>query len=473
MRAAIYARYSSDRQRAESIDDQIRVCSEFASKEGLEVSAIYADRAQSGTRDDREQFQRMIADSASSDWERVIVYKLDRFSRDRYASAIYRKQLRDNGVSVLSATEGIPDTPEGMILESVIEGFNAYYSKQLAQNVKRGMEGNARKCKANGVRLYGYAIASGEYEIEPREAAIIRRAFEMRAGGYRIGTIANELSPIMGKSYKQAYNLFRDAFRNPKYKGDYRWGNVYIPDGMPAIVSHSLWEQAQKKGVRMKSKRAEYPLAGRVFGTDGKSFHGESAKGRKHTYYYYSDCSFRISRDKLESIVSDAIRDCLEDGRLLDRLARGTAAAAQRFERSGRSRTEVEKELSNITELISKAGADEFSLRKFGALRAELEEINLSELKETLSREMTEANIREWIKHFAEAQPETALETFVHSVTIDHEGNEVREIIIDFNWDKTSEPAALDGFALDEFGTPGKKISKITLYPWGFSVLVA
>lgn len=472
MRAVIYARYSSDKQRSESIDDQIRVCLKYASERGMEVVGIYADRAQSGTRDDRAEFQKMISDSASETWERVIVYKLDRFARDRYASAIYRKQLRDNGVSVVSATEGIPDTPEGLILESVIEGFNAYYSKQLAQNVKRGMEGNARKCKANGVHMFGYSIVDGCYEIEPREAAVMRKAFEMRAEGYRIGAIASELAPSIGKTYKQAYNLFRDGFRNPKYKGDYRWGEIYIPDGMPAIVSNSLWEQVQgMKGFRMKSKRAEYPLAGRVFGADGKSFHGESAKGRKRTYYYYSDGTFRIPCEKLEDLVSDVIRECLEDEELLDRLAKGTAAAAQRFERPGRTRKEVESELANMNELIAKAGADEFSLRKVGALRAELEELNLAELKESLSREMTESNIRKWILHFAASKPETALDAFVDSVTIDHEGKEIHEITIRFNWDKTSEPAALDGFALDSFGTPGRKISKIILYPWGFEAV--
>lgn len=475
MRAVIYARYSSERQRAESIADQVRVCSEYAEREALDVVAVYADEARSGTSDDRADFQRMIGDSASGDWERVIVYKLDRFARDRYASAIYRKRLRDNGVSVLSATEGIPDTPEGIILESVIEGYNAYYSRQLGQNVKRGMEGNARRCLVNGVKMYGYETApDGTYQIKEPEASHIREAFRLRADGYRIGSIAQELYPRMGKTYKQAYSTIRDAFSNCKYMGDYKWGDVYIPGGMPAIVSASEWEAVQRmRGhVRMKSKRAYYPLAGRIVGSDGRRFHGESANSRGRKYYYYSDGRFRISRDKLDAIVSSAIQDCLKDEKLLDRLAKGTASAAQRFDRPGRKASEVEREIANMTDLIAKIGADEASLEKLSALRRELDEIQMAEAKQKMADALTADHIRDWIVHFAATGSEAALDAFVDSVTIDHDGRDISCITIQFNWHKTSEPDALDQFALESFGTPYPKNSNIIIYPWGFTISI-
>lgn len=474
MKAAVYARYSSDKQRGESIDDQIRVCTEFAEREGMEVCAIYADAAQSGTSDLREQFQQMVSDSEDAEWRRLIVYKLDRFARDRYASAIYRKRLRENGVKVVSATEGIPDTPEGILMEAVIEGFGEYYSKQLGQNVRRGMEGNARRCLVNGVRLYGYQTApDGTYEVKEPEASHIREAFRMRADGYRIGSIARELAPKVGRTYKQTYGMLRDAFSNQKYKGDYKWGDVYVPDGMPAIVTASEFDAVQRMrgNVRMKSKRADYPLAGRIVGSDGKRFHGESAKSGR--YFYYSDGEFRISRDLLDGMVSDAIRECMRDDRLLDRLARGTAAAARRFDRPGRTEAEVEHDMENVADAIARIGADESLLKRMSALRCELEDVRMFKMKEAISNSILEEDVRGWIEDFVDRGSAEALDAFVDLVTIDHEGRDVKGITIRFNWHKTSEPDALDEFALESFGTPSPKISNVRLYTWGFEVDVA
>lgn len=121
--AVIYARYSCDKQTEQSIDGQLRVCQDYAQRNDILILDTYIDQAISGTTDNRANFQRMIKDSARKEWDYVLVYKLDRFSRDKYATAIHKKTLRDNGVKVLSAMENIPDTPEGIILESLLEGF--------------------------------------------------------------------------------------------------------------------------------------------------------------------------------------------------------------------------------------------------------------------------------------------------------------------------------------------------------------
>lgn len=140
--AVIYARYSSDRQREESIEGQIRECKAFASTNGYEIIGIYTDRALSARTDQRPDFLRMIADSDRHIFQFVIVYSLDRFSRSRYDSAIYKNRLKKNGVRVLSAKENIRDDPTGVILESLLEGYAEYYSLELAQKVKRGMIDN-------------------------------------------------------------------------------------------------------------------------------------------------------------------------------------------------------------------------------------------------------------------------------------------------------------------------------------------
>jgi len=121
--AVIYARYSSERQTEQSIEGQVRVCEEYAQRNNILILNTYIDRAMTGTNDNRPDFQRMIKDSAKRQFEIVLVYKLDRFSRNKYETAIHKKTLRDNGVKVLSAMENIPDTPEGIILESLLEGY--------------------------------------------------------------------------------------------------------------------------------------------------------------------------------------------------------------------------------------------------------------------------------------------------------------------------------------------------------------
>ena len=138
--AVIYARYSCDNQTEQSIEGQLRVCQDYAKAHDILILDTYIDRAMTGTNDNRADFQRMIKDSARKEWNYVLVYKLDRFSRDKYATAIHKKTLKDNGVKVLSAMENIPDTPEGIILESLLEGMNQYYSAELSQKVKRGMK---------------------------------------------------------------------------------------------------------------------------------------------------------------------------------------------------------------------------------------------------------------------------------------------------------------------------------------------
>ena len=157
MKAVIYARYSSDNQREESIEGQIRECTAFAEKNGITILRHYIDRAFSAKTDNRPEFQNMIKDSGKRLFDMIIVWKLDRFARNRYDSARYKAALKKNGVKVVSATEVISDGAEGIILESVLEGYAEYYSADLSEKVVRGMTENALKCKYNGgTRPIGY-----------------------------------------------------------------------------------------------------------------------------------------------------------------------------------------------------------------------------------------------------------------------------------------------------------------------------
>ncbi len=107
MTAVIYARYSTDNQREESIEGQIRECTAYAEKNGITIVKHYIDRAISAKTDNRPQFQQMIKDSEQKLFDIMLVWKLDRFARNRYDSARYKTQLKKNGVKLMSATEVI------------------------------------------------------------------------------------------------------------------------------------------------------------------------------------------------------------------------------------------------------------------------------------------------------------------------------------------------------------------------------
>lgn len=317
MRAVIYARYSSDRQRHESIEDQVRVCTEYAASHGMEIVGTYTDEAVSGKRSDRAQFQRMIADSSDGGFDAVVVYKLDRFARDRYASALYRHELKLNGVSLISATEPAVDGPEGILFEGMMESFNEYYSVVLAQNTKRGMEGNALKCKHNGVKTFGYRFNGDYYEIDPWEAEGVRMVFDMFPlhSTREIAQKLDELGYTNVNGGKPDWQFVRKIISNEKYKGVYVWGNVRIEDGIPQIVSAEKWEACQHVNKpRPKKGGEDFWLTGKTFCHCGGRMRGDSAKGR-YWYYTCSDCNMRVQKGKLEYAVAKALADALTEER--------------------------------------------------------------------------------------------------------------------------------------------------------------
>lgn len=195
MNAVIYARYSCDNQREESIEGQLRECRAFAERSNYTLIDTYIDRAMSAKTDNRPEFQKMIKDSAKGQFNAIIVWKLDRFARNRYDSAHYKAMLRKNGVKVVSATEVISEGAEGIILESVLEGYAEYYSAELSEKVIRGMTENALKCQYNGGFVpVGFKIDENKhYQLDELVAPLIQEAFMMYVNGRPIKDIVNFL----------------------------------------------------------------------------------------------------------------------------------------------------------------------------------------------------------------------------------------------------------------------------------------
>lgn len=175
MNVVIYARYSSDRQTEQSIEGQLKECYEYARRNGYTVVGEYIDRAISGTTDHRPEFLRMIADGDKKLFQAVLVYQLDRFARNRYDSATYKAKLKKNGIRVLSARENISDDASGVLMEAVLEGMAEYYSVELSQKIRRGMDINAEKCLSTGGNLaLGFRVDSEKHiQIDPDTAPVV------------------------------------------------------------------------------------------------------------------------------------------------------------------------------------------------------------------------------------------------------------------------------------------------------------
>ena len=225
MKAVIYARYSSDNQREESIEGQLRECTAYCAKNDITILRTYIDRALSAKTDNRPDFQRMIKDSAKGLFDVVIVWKLDRFARNRYDSAHYKAQLRKYGVKVLSATENISEGPEGIILESMLEGMAEYYSAELSEKVIRGHTENALKCKYNGgTPTFGYTIDKDmQYQLDPHTAPVVLEMFTL----YDQGATMKERRYV-STGQKDRPKFYGPAAQKPKvYRGIQLPGNHY------------------------------------------------------------------------------------------------------------------------------------------------------------------------------------------------------------------------------------------------------
>jgi hypothetical protein len=302
MKAVIYARYSSDNQREESIEGQIRECTAFAEKHGITVLRHYIDRAYSAKTDNRPEFQHMVKDSSKRLFDMVIVWKLDRFARNRFDSARYKAVLNKNGAKVVSATEAISEGAEGIILESMLEGYAEYYSADLSQKVIRGRTENALKCKYNGGTLpIGYFIDEEQhFQIDPLTAPFVLEAFKRYDEGATMTEIRDWLNEKGLKNTKGNplnYNSVQHMLKNRRYIGEYKYRDIIDPDGIPAIVPQDLFDRVQEKMEKNKKAPArhkaedDYLLTTKLFcGYCGAYMCGESGRSRNGTVHHYYKC---------------------------------------------------------------------------------------------------------------------------------------------------------------------------------------
>lgn len=381
-KAAIYARYSSDNQNEESIDAQIRAIREYAEKNDIQIVKIYTDEALSATTADRPQFLQMIKDSALGLFDTVIIHKLDRFARNRYDSAFYKRELKMNGVKLISVLENLDDSPESIILESVLEGMAEYYSANLAREVMKGLKERALQCKHCGGRVpLGYDITEDkDYIINEREAEAVRLIFSMYADGYGYESIIDELEKrgYKTKSEKKfKKSSLHDILKNEKYIGIYTYNKtikmvngkrnnrkkkpeneiIRIKDGMPRIIDDLTWERVRKrmennkKGPGANKAKEIYLLSGIIYcGKCGQRMVGNRRTAGKNKKLYVSyccssgkNCNLKsINKNYIESIVIDELEKKIFTPLAIDKLSQKI------FEFANSQQTEIQSDIKRF-----------------------------------------------------------------------------------------------------------------------------
>ena len=448
-RAAIYARYSAGSgQTDQSIEGQVRECEQFIKGRGLDLVATYADRHITGRTDRRPEFQRMIADAESGSFDVVVVYSTDRFSRDKYDSAIYKRKLKNCGVQILYAAENIPKGPEGVLFEALMEGWAQYYSEELSRKVSRGMRESALKCKSAGSRPpAGYRVGPDRtYELDPDAAPHIAHAFDMFLAGSNFTEIARYLSTHGVRTRRGnpfSSSKIRQMLSNRRYIGEYRWSDVVIEGGMPAIVSEDVFYMVQKKLENdrpPRAKSAEYYLSGKFYcGDCGSKYKGVSGTSKTGDVHYYYQCTGKcgcrnIPARKFEQFIADETASVLLDPDMLDMIASKLCkwqddqfaledpAADIRKELSS-----VERQLDAIADSLALRPGSDTLLRKLDqleaqrdALRSEIAIAESGRFRHSFSQDALRCGIQVFLEGFPfddeDAYAKRIIEAFVRRV---------------------------------------------------------
>lgn len=430
MNAVIYARYSSHSQSEQSIEGQLRDCYEYARRYDINIIGEYIDRAISGTSDDRPDFQRMIADAAKKQFQRIIVWKLDRFARNRYDSALYKHKLKQYGVRVISAMENVGEGDEAVLLEALLEASAEYFSLDLKKKIERGQRETIAKGRYCGGSIpYGYKIVDAKLVIDEKTAPVIRYVFEQYAAGVRMKEIIDELKKrgVRGsKGGELSYNTFTRALTNPTYIGQYTYKGQLVPDMAERMIDDETFEKVQML-VKARSRApaagkatVEYMLQGKAYcGHCGAHMIGESGRGHGGTYYYYTCAARKKShtcakknekKDFIEKyVVEQTLQYVLTPARTKE-IAKAVVAEYEK-EFSGSKIAEYEKavrqydrELNKLVDALIEApkAAHKRIYEKMESLEAQKSamETELAKLRIANEIRFTESEVQAWLRSF-------------------------------------------------------------------------
>ena len=462
MTAVIYARYSSDSQREESIEGQIRECTAYAKKNGITIVKHYIDRAISAKTDNRPQFQQMIKDSDKKLFDIVLVWKLDRFARNRYDSARYKTQLKKNGVKLVSATEIISEGPEGIILESVLEGYAEYYSADLAEKVVRGQTENILKGRCNGGRgTFGYTLDSErKFHIDPLASPFVLESFRKYRNGLTMKEIRDWLNengiknPVGGAF---TYNSVEHMLKNRRYIGELKFRDVVVPDAIPPIVPLELFDDVQEKIAKNKKAPArrkaedDYLLTTKLHcGYCGALMFGESGTSRTGEVHRYYKCATAkkkkgckkktVHKQWLEDLVVNQTMQLVRDDAAMESIIAKVMELQDRentnlplYEKQLR---DAESGIQNMLNAIQAGILTSSTKERLEQLEETKRELEARIAEEKLAKpKVTEEFIRFWLLRFRKLdmslkdQRQALVDTFINAIYLYDD-----KVLITFNY---------------------------------------
>lgn len=465
--AVAYYRYSSHSQTEQSIEGQQTAARAYAAAKGYNLIHEYADRAMTGRNDDREEFQKMLSDVSKHKFKVIICWKVDRFGRNREEITFNKYHCKKNGVRVEYVAENVPQSPEGVILESVLEGMAEYYSLQLSQNIRRGQMESARKAQSTGGnRPLGYLTGPDKkFIIDPDTAPTVQTVFTMYAAGHTISEIIaylNEqgLRTLRGKPFTK--NSLRTMLSNEKYIGVYKYKDtIRIEDAIPPLVDKDTFDKVQKllkvnrRAPAHKWSRADYLLTDKLFcGHCGSNMVGESGTGKLGTRYNYYLCTKHkreracpkkaVRQEWIEKLVLDTTTHLLKDDELLEFIAENTwqfyLAQDERQTRLASYQAQLDTVNKSIENLVRAVEAGMFSdilKDRMDKLNDEKRALEASIAAEGLSQgiQLTKEHILFFLYQFRELDYEDRdaqkrlVEVFVNSVFVYDD-----EITITYNY---------------------------------------
>ena len=489
--AVIYARYSSHSQTEQSIEGQLHDGYAYAEKCGYRVIGEYIDRALTGTKDDRPDFQRMIKDAEKHQFQVVIVWKLDRFARNRYDSAMYKRILKKHGIRVVSVMENITDSPEGIILEGMLEALAEYYSANLSENIRRGQQESIKKgFFPGGSPPLGYTISGKRLVPDKKMAPVVLEAYTRYGNGESLADISADLNrrgyrTRLGREFTTG--TFDRIIPNPAYIGQYRYGSATVPDLCPAIIPEDIYQKAltrreqNRRSPAAKRSPVDYLLSGKLFcgscglpmiGDYGTSRHGYrcyyySCTGRKH---HKNDCKKKSEKqdfiewyvceqtvdyilrpDRLQLIASQVVD--LYNSDIDDSKIRQLEQTIQRLK--DESNGLMEKLIYAPKELAVQI-MDKMALLNAQRVDAETD---LSKLRVQQKIPLTEKEVTAWLSTFSRgdlmdlAFRRSIIDTFIHSVYLFD-----NKVVIFYNIKHSQETIVLDPIdVLDELKEAGQR----------------
>ena len=417
-------------------------------KNDMYVINEYIDRAFSAKTDNRPEFQKMIKDSYSKKFEAIIVWKLDRFARNRYDSARYKTILKKNMVEVVSATEVISKGAEGIILEAVLEGYAEYYSADLSEKVIRGMTENALKCKYNGGNVpIGYIIDDNKhYQIDKLTAPFVKDAFEMYASNMTMKEITEYLNQKGVRTSKNNNIEIRNMsviLKNRKYIGEYRYMNIVIPDGIPQIVSKELFDDVQEKLKRKQRNsnpdmKNKYILSSKLrCGKCNSLMCGESGTSKTGKIYNYYKCSSvkrhlgcdvkSVRQEDFEKVVLEKVIGYLLTETNINKITDSVLKINKKENASilllKKQYKCIVKNINNIVDAIAQgifSNSVQEKLTELEQQKSEIENQIKIEQENVSKLKLTESQIKYWISNILTLMPEDKksllIDTFVDEI---------------------------------------------------------